>query len=131
MTDFMRQIEEELRQDPELARLTQQEKLILDVTELVLEKMEDKDIAKSDLAGMLGTNKSHITQMLQGSRNMTLRTVSDIFFALDCKVKIDAVDIVNTAGSHMPIMDELRLRWLEETETEDAAGTTKQCNAAA
>jgi transcriptional regulator with XRE-family HTH domain len=90
VTNFMKQLENEMKEDRELARLTRQEELILDVTELVLEKMENKGISKSKLAEMLGTNKSHITQLLRGSRNMTLRTVSDIFFELDCKLAVDA-----------------------------------------
>lgn len=91
MSDLMKQIEKELKDDHELARLTSQEELILDVTELILEEMEQKGISKSQLANMLNTNKSHITQLLRGSRNMTLRTVSDIFFELDCKLVIDAI----------------------------------------
>jgi transcriptional regulator with XRE-family HTH domain len=91
MTDFMKQIEKELRKDRDLARLTNQEELILDVTELILERLEQKDLNKAQLANMLGTNKSHISQLLRGSRNMTLRTVSDIFFELDHKVSIEAI----------------------------------------
>jgi transcriptional regulator with XRE-family HTH domain len=91
MADLMKQIEKELKEDRELARLTRQEELILDATELILREMEQKDISKSQLANRLGTNKSHITQLLRGSRNMTLRTVSDIFFELGCKLAIDVV----------------------------------------
>ncbi len=92
MTDFMKQVEKEVKEDRELARLVKQEELILDVTELILEKMEEKGLNKSQLANMLGTNKSHVTQLLRGSRNMTLRTVSDIFFNLGCEVTVKAVD---------------------------------------
>jgi transcriptional regulator with XRE-family HTH domain len=89
----MKQIEKELKEDRELARLTRQEELILNVTELVLEKMEQRDLNKAQLAKLLGTNKSYITQLLRGSRNMTLRTISDIFFELDHKVSIDAIPL--------------------------------------
>lgn len=91
MLDFMKQMEKELREDQDLARLTNQEEFILDVTELILEKIESKDLNKSQLAERLNTNKSHVTQLLRGSRNMTLRTVADIFFVLDQKVMIDAI----------------------------------------
>jgi antitoxin component HigA of HigAB toxin-antitoxin module len=91
MNEFMRQIDIEVKEDHELAQLVKQEKLILRVTELILKKMEEQGLNKSQLAKMLGTNKSHVTQMLRGSRNMTLRTVSDIFFSLDCEVTIRAV----------------------------------------
>ena len=91
MNDFMMQIDNEVKEDRELARLVGQEKLILNVTELILEKMEEKGLSKSQLANMLGTDKSHVTQLLRGSRNMTLRTISDIFFGLDCKVVLNVV----------------------------------------
>ena len=91
MTDFMKQAEKEVQEDRELARLVKQEELILDVTELIFEKMEERGLNKSQLASMLDTTKSHVTQLLRGSRNMTLRTVSDIFFNLDCEIAIKAV----------------------------------------
>lgn len=91
MADLVKQMEKEVREDHNLARLVQQEELILDVTELILAKMEEKGLSKSQLASMLNTNKSHITQLLRGSRNMTLRTISDIFFGLGYKLSLDAI----------------------------------------
>lgn len=91
MSDFMGQIDNEVKEDRELARFVRQEDLILGVTELILEKMKEKGLNKSQLADMLGTNKSHVTHLLRGSRNMTLRTVSDIFFNLDCEIEIRPV----------------------------------------
>jgi transcriptional regulator with XRE-family HTH domain len=96
--DLMKQIEKELQEDRELAKFTSQEELILDVTELILEKMEKKNLNKSQLAEKLRTNKSHITQLLRGSRNMTLRTISDIFFELDYKIIIDAISTEECGG---------------------------------
>ena len=93
MSDLMKQSEVELHKDRDLAKLTNQEELILDVTELILEKLEQKGLNKAQLAHKLGTNKSHITQLLRGSRNMTLRTVSDIFFELEHKVNIEVIPI--------------------------------------
>jgi ribosome-binding protein aMBF1 (putative translation factor) len=91
VTNLTEQIEGELKGDRELAKLTNQEELILDVAELILQKMEYKGISKSHLAKLLDTNKSHVTQLLRGSRNMTLRTVSDMFFELGCKIIVDAI----------------------------------------
>jgi transcriptional regulator with XRE-family HTH domain len=87
----MKHLEKELEGDRELAKLTRQEELILDLTELILGRMEQKGVNKSELSNLLDTNKSHVTQLLRGSRNMTLRTISDIFFELDCKLILDVV----------------------------------------
>ncbi len=69
-----------------------QEGLILDVTEQIWERMQSLGLKKQDLADKLDKGKSHVTQLLSGSRNMTLRTLSDIATALDCEVKITIGD---------------------------------------
>ena len=65
-----------------------QEKLILDVTEEISELMERKEISKSELAKRLGRSKGYITQILNGRANMTLRTISDVMWALKSSVGI-------------------------------------------
>jgi len=102
MSDFMTQIEQEVKADLELARLVSQEELIGNVTELILEKLENKGMTRSDLAKILETSKSHVTQLLQGSRNMTLRTVSDIFFNLGYRIMLNAVSDSSGHGVYSP-----------------------------
>ena len=75
-------------EDHEGMRLFQQERLILAATERICEVMEQKDINRKRLAELLGTSKSFVTQLLDGSRNMTLRTLSDVFLALGYAVHI-------------------------------------------
>lgn len=74
-------------QSEEHARVYAQEGLILDVTEAIWEEMEKSGIKKKDLAKMLGKSPAYITQLLNGSRNMTLRTLADIAFAMNIKLK--------------------------------------------
>ena len=50
--------------------------------------MEEQQVSKTDLARLVGTSKSHVTQLLSGSRNLTLRTLADLAFALGHKVEI-------------------------------------------
>ncbi len=80
----------DLEKDPELKRLYYQEKLILDVTELISKLMEKKKVNKTKLAKSLSVGKSYITQLLDGTANMTLRTISDIFIALDSELVVNA-----------------------------------------
>lgn len=64
------------------------EDLVFNVTEDLLLILEDLSISKAELARRLGKSKSYITQVLSGSRNMTLGSFSDICFALGFKPEI-------------------------------------------
>jgi len=48
------------------------------LTEDILVAMEDLGVTKSELAKRLGKSKPRITQLLRGSSNMTIGTLSDI-----------------------------------------------------
>lgn len=65
-----------------------QEDMIYNVTEDILLSMEKLNISKSELANRVGKTKSYISQLLNGSRNMTFRTFSDICLALGVEVNI-------------------------------------------
>jgi DNA-binding Xre family transcriptional regulator len=64
-----------------------QEGFILEVTEEIWRVMLRKKITKKELAERIGCGKSHMTQLLNGGRNMTLRTLADIAAALNCTPK--------------------------------------------
>jgi ribosome-binding protein aMBF1 (putative translation factor) len=59
-------------------RLLQQEEFILSITEEIWGAMEKMGMTKKDLAAAIDRSESFVTQVLNGSRNMTLRTLSDI-----------------------------------------------------
>ncbi len=64
------------------------EDLVFNVTEDLLLMLEDLSLSKAELARRLGKSKSYVTQILSGSRNMTLGSFSDICFALGFKPEI-------------------------------------------
>lgn len=70
-------------------KLYAREKLIVNVTEDLLILLEDMGISKAELARRLGKSKSFATQILAGSRNMTLGSLSDICFVLGVTPKIN------------------------------------------
>lgn len=59
-----------------------QEAFVLNVTEEIWRVMQEKGLLKADLARLLGSSKAHVTQLLNGSRNMTLYTLAEICVAL-------------------------------------------------
>lgn len=73
----------ELENDEEGRRLLEQERLILEVTESIANLMEEHRISRSDLAQRLGKSPAFVTKLLRGDNNFTLRTLSDVFFAMD------------------------------------------------
>ena len=81
---------EEFLSDDENQKLYHQEGLIVEFAEMVVELMEQKGIKKKDIARKLDVSASQITQWLDGSANLQLRTVSDILFTLDSKLKMEA-----------------------------------------
>ena len=58
--------------------LWNQEQAILDATELICAIMKETNVSRAELAKRMGTTKGNITQILNGSRNLTIRTVSDV-----------------------------------------------------
>lgn len=63
--------------------LLAQEALILEVSEAIWAALEKLEMTKADLSRALGSSKANVTQLLDGRRNMTLRTLADIAFTLD------------------------------------------------
>jgi transcriptional regulator with XRE-family HTH domain len=69
-------------EDPEFARLMAHGDLIMEVTETLCELLEKEKISRKELADRLGKTKGFISQLLNGGRNLTLRTVADILHVL-------------------------------------------------
>lgn len=92
-----------VHKSPERRRAYAQERLIVDVSEAIHARLQDVALTKADLAKALPSSKSHVTQLLSGSRNMTLRTLATIGHILGCKVV-------------------LRLEWDEEGPTQGEEG---------
>ena len=74
--------------DPEFRKLLAQEELILEVTETICELLEKEKISRKELADRLGKSKGFVSQLLNGGRNLTLRTVADILHVLGYKVTL-------------------------------------------
>jgi len=81
---------DKLQKDPELQKFYYQEQLILEVTELIAKLMQKCKVNKSELAKRLGKGRSYVTQLLDGTSNMTLRTISDVFVGLDSMLVVKA-----------------------------------------
>jgi len=85
---------------PEDHRLYEQERLVLWVSEALARAMAENGLSKADLAQRLGTSRAHITQVLSGSRNMTLRTVADLAWACNQRadIRLEALPQADSRG---------------------------------
>jgi plasmid maintenance system antidote protein VapI len=72
----------EIGSDPALRREYEKERAISDVTEMIYFLMEEQNISKAQLATKMRTTGANITQLLNGTRNMTIATVTSILFCL-------------------------------------------------
>jgi len=82
---------DEFMRDPEQQRLFEQESLAFEATELISSLMEQQGIKKAELARRIGKSKAFVTQLLGGSRNMTIHTFADLAFALGYRVQLSTV----------------------------------------
>jgi len=87
-------------------RLYAIEGLVAEAAELIAELMESRGVNKAELAKRLGSSRSHVTQLLSGSSNMTVRTLAEVAFALDASVKLQPLP---AARSHAGARDERKL----------------------
>ncbi|MBI4643953.1 MAG: helix-turn-helix transcriptional regulator [Deltaproteobacteria bacterium] len=90
---------EKYMEDPEVARLVVQGELIMEVTETLCKLLEKEKVSRKELAERLGKTKGFVSQLLNGGRNLTLRTVADILHVLGYKVSLTAYKIERNEGS--------------------------------
>lgn len=83
---------------PERRRVFEQERLMVDATELLSTVMELRGTTRAELAEQLGRSKAYITQMLRGNQNLTLRTIADVFCVLNCRLLVVAEPIAAGTG---------------------------------
>jgi transcriptional regulator with XRE-family HTH domain len=74
--------------DPEFRKLLAQEELILEVTETICDILENEKVSRKELSDRLGKSKGFVSQLLNGSRNLTLRTVADILHVLGYRASL-------------------------------------------
>lgn len=78
--------------DDKSKKLFHQERVILEVTEAICQYMTAHNISRSELARRLGKEKSFVSQVLNGERNLTLRTIADITWAIGCDPRVKLVE---------------------------------------
>lgn len=78
---------EDFVRSPKRLRVFEQERAISEITALIRHLMEEQSISNAELARKLGKTKGWVTQLLDGERNKTVRTVADVFAVLGRSVR--------------------------------------------
>jgi len=84
---------DKLRQDDHGRRLLEQERLIIEVTEAIATLLQEQEVSRSELARRIGKTPAFVTKLLRGQNNFTLRTLSDVLFALDRSAHLSLGDV--------------------------------------
>jgi transcriptional regulator with XRE-family HTH domain len=103
MTKNAKSLTDEITSTREGMRLWQQERCIFTITERLCELMEEKGVSRKELAERLGKSRSYVTQVLSGTPNLTIRSISDLYLALDRQFIPDD-GAVSTAYDHGPVI---------------------------
>ena len=114
------------RRGEDYERLLCQERLILDVTERLVEALNHEDITRAELAVRLGRTSGFVSQVLGGGRNLTLRTIADISAALSVRPSFELSHIRTVVETRAPVrqdvpnlIQEVREDGLQETAEAD------------
>jgi ribosome-binding protein aMBF1 (putative translation factor) len=90
------------RSTPESERLLSEERVLLEISELVCEALERRGLSRSALADRLEISRSEVSQRLGGRRNLSLRSLADMLHALDFGLEARLVDRRANSGFCMP-----------------------------
>lgn len=78
--------DERQTRDAESRRLYEQERLITWMTEELAAAIQESGLTRTQVAERLGSSKAHVTQVLRGDRNLTLRSIADIAWATGYRI---------------------------------------------
>lgn len=90
---------EKFVESPTNMRRFQQERAILEATGEICLALEAEGLNRADLAERLGKTAGWVTQLLDGKKNKTIRTIADVLAVLNREMHISSRPIQTGAGS--------------------------------
>lgn len=97
-------IAQRLAKSENLKRLFALDVAMLSITSALIEEMQKQNVSRVDLAKRIGKSKGFVSQVLSGSRNMTVRTIAEIAVALGkeiCGVELRDIGTTNVSVKAM------------------------------
>ena len=85
--------------DPKRRQVFEEERLILSAAEGIWEAMDHCRVTRAEVADRLGTTRTNITQLLSGSRNMTLKSLAALSYACGVRVSLSFQPVPELSGA--------------------------------
>ncbi len=84
--------------DARRTRIFYQERLHVEITELMCKMLKRQGVSRRELAKRLDRNASQVDAVLNGESSLTYRQIADVFTALGLELRIVAVPIREKAN---------------------------------
>jgi transcriptional regulator with XRE-family HTH domain len=94
-----------------------EERAIINLTRFVNQAAEASDLSRAELANLLGTSRSFVSQVLNGSANMTLKTFGALLWAVGQQVSGVKTEVLGTHAERVDNDNVLRFRVPVSSET--------------
>lgn len=82
-----------LAERPEVQQTLERERAYMEAYMLIIKLMDEQCVSKAELARRLGRSRAYVTKLLNGSTNMTIRTIADVLFHLDRRLEISGSEL--------------------------------------
>jgi transcriptional regulator with XRE-family HTH domain len=113
-------------QDPAEMQEFFEERSLEGVSGLICDLMERHDVNRAELANRLGKTRGWVTQLLDGEKNKTIRTLADVFFVLGYAIEFKEKPIEDVFRPASATIYTIRLHSPDEA---DLASDTGQISA--
>jgi transcriptional regulator with XRE-family HTH domain len=81
--------------------------VILNASELIASVLKERGITRSELAKLIGKTKGYITQILSGTTNMTIGTLSDILFSMGSGLELNRKPVETRRSDDIGCVDDV------------------------
>ncbi len=91
-----------MRESAAAMRALAEERAVLEATEMVCERIEERDISRTDLAARLGISRSEVTQRLSGKRNLSVKTLAAMLHEMGFQLCLGTRDLTGRGSELRP-----------------------------
>ena len=110
---------------PEGRRLSEHERVMFEATEVLCRLMKSRRVTSVDLARRLGVTPARVSQLLSGSRNLTLASLAEAFHVLGRSMHIVHGPPTERVIVHGTLVERARSKARAGVSTRRKSGTSR------